>query len=140
MSKEWFITGASSGLGRHLTEVALSEGDAMTAAVRRPDALRDLAEAYGGRLTVEALDVTSSQDVSRVVARCLVRGRIDGGNDRCAGAAIDHAEPARPHPGHACLPQADARARRWANHPDLERRRTDSNPRQQSIPCRQVGT
>ena len=36
MSKEWFITGASSGLGRHLTEVALSEGDAVTAAVRRP--------------------------------------------------------------------------------------------------------
>ena len=28
MSKAWFITGASSGLGRHLTEVALSEGDA----------------------------------------------------------------------------------------------------------------
>jgi NAD(P)-dependent dehydrogenase (short-subunit alcohol dehydrogenase family) len=77
MSQDWFITGASSGLGRHLTELALSDGDAVTAAVRRPDALRDLTDAYGGRLTVEALDVTSSRDVSHVVARCLARGRID---------------------------------------------------------------
>ena len=42
MSKAWFITGASSGLGRHLTEVALSEGDAVTAAVQRPDGRVDI--------------------------------------------------------------------------------------------------
>ena len=33
MSKAWFITGASSGLGRKLTELALSEGDRVTATV-----------------------------------------------------------------------------------------------------------
>ena len=38
MSRAWFITGASSGLGHSLTELALSEGDAVTAAVRRPGA------------------------------------------------------------------------------------------------------
>ena len=92
MSQAWFITGASSGLGRHLTAVALSEGDAVTAAVRRPDALRDLAEAYGGRLTVEALDVTSSQDVSRVVARCLARGQIDVVVNNAGGGLIGATE------------------------------------------------
>jgi NAD(P)-dependent dehydrogenase (short-subunit alcohol dehydrogenase family) len=92
MSKAWFITGASSGLGRHLTEVVLSEGDAVTAAVRRPDALHDLAEAYGGRLTVEALDVTSSQDVSRVVARCLARGQIDVVVNNAGGGLIGATE------------------------------------------------
>ena len=92
MSKGWFITGASSGLGRHLTALALSEGDAVTAAVRRPDALRDLADTYSGRLTVEALDVTSSQDVSRVVARCLARGRIDVVVNNAGGGLIGATE------------------------------------------------
>ena len=79
-------------LGRHLTELALSEGDAVTTAVRRPDALRDLADAYGGRLTVEALDVTSSQDVSRVVARCLARGRIDVVVNNAGGGLVGATE------------------------------------------------
>ncbi len=92
MSKAWFITGASSGLGRHLTELALSEGDAVTAAVRRPDALRDLADACGGYLTVEELDVTSSQDVSRVVARCLARGRIDVVVNNAGGGLVGATE------------------------------------------------
>lgn len=39
MAMAWFITGASGGLGRELAEVALSEGDTVTAAVRRPDAV-----------------------------------------------------------------------------------------------------
>lgn len=92
MSMNWFITGASSGLGRNLTELALSEGDAVTATVRRPDALRDLSDAYGGRLTVEELDVTSSKDVSRVIARCLAYGRIDVVVNNAGGGLIGATE------------------------------------------------
>lgn len=92
MSKAWFITGASSGLGRSLTELALSEGDAVIAAVRRPDALRGLASAYPGRLAVEELDVTSSQDVGRVVTRCLARGRIDVVVNNAGGGLVGATE------------------------------------------------
>ena len=77
MPKAWFITGASGGLGRELAKLALSEGDTVTAAIRRPDALRDVLDAYGPRLILETLDVTSSPDIARVVAGCLARGRID---------------------------------------------------------------
>lgn len=34
--RHWFATGASGGLGRHLTEHALRNGDRVSAAVRRP--------------------------------------------------------------------------------------------------------
>jgi len=92
MSKAWFITGASSGLGRSLTELALSEGDAVTAAVRRPDALRDLSGVYPGRLAVEQLDVTASADVDGVVARCLARGRIDVVVNNAGGGLVGATE------------------------------------------------
>ena len=48
MAKAWFITGASGGLGRELAEVARSEGDTVTAAVRRPEALRNLEDNNAG--------------------------------------------------------------------------------------------
>lgn len=66
--RHWFVTGASGGLGRHLTEHALQRGDRVTATVRRPAALEDLCETYGDRLTVEILDVTRPADVDKVVA------------------------------------------------------------------------
>jgi len=92
MPTSWFITGASSGLGRSLTELVLSEGDAVTAAVRRPEGLRDLSGAHSGRLTVEELDVTSSQDVARVVARCLARGRVDVVVNNAGGGLVGATE------------------------------------------------
>jgi NAD(P)-dependent dehydrogenase (short-subunit alcohol dehydrogenase family) len=54
----WFITGASSGSGHALTEAALARGDQVVAAVRRPDALADLAA--DDRVEVVALDVTDA--------------------------------------------------------------------------------
>ncbi|WP_369228707.1 SDR family oxidoreductase (plasmid) [Streptomyces sp. R39] len=75
--RHWFVTGASDGLGRHLTELALRRGDRVTATVRRPAALEDLSETYGDRLTVEILDVTRPADVDKVVGRTLQSGPVD---------------------------------------------------------------
>ncbi|MFS2179743.1 oxidoreductase [Rhizobium pisi] len=63
----WFITGASSGLGRALAEAVLARGwrDAMTA--RRPETLADLTAEHGDRALTLALDVTDSRSVARAV-------------------------------------------------------------------------
>lgn len=75
--RRWFITGASGGLGRHLTEHALRCGDRVTATVRRPAALDDLRSAYGDQLTVQVLDLTRPADVDHVVAGALRAGPLD---------------------------------------------------------------
>jgi NAD(P)-dependent dehydrogenase (short-subunit alcohol dehydrogenase family) len=75
--RHWFVTGASGGLGRHLTEHALQHGDRVTATVRRPEALHDLRETYGDRLTVEILDVTRPAEVDEVIGRTLQFGPVD---------------------------------------------------------------
>ena len=49
MSKVWFITGSSRGLGRELVLAALHTGDAVAATARRPEQLADLATTYGER-------------------------------------------------------------------------------------------
>jgi NAD(P)-dependent dehydrogenase (short-subunit alcohol dehydrogenase family) len=41
MSKVWFITGSSRGLGRELVRAALDSGDAVAATARRPEQLAD---------------------------------------------------------------------------------------------------
>lgn len=75
--RHWFVTGASGGLGRHLTEHALQRGDRVTATVRRPETLQDLRETYGDRLTVEILDLARPADVDAVVGRTLRSGPVD---------------------------------------------------------------
>jgi NAD(P)-dependent dehydrogenase (short-subunit alcohol dehydrogenase family) len=75
---QWFITGASGGLGRELVRAALAAGDSVIAAARRPDALRDLTDAHPDRLVLEPLDVTDLADVTATVTRVLsTRDRID---------------------------------------------------------------
>jgi NAD(P)-dependent dehydrogenase (short-subunit alcohol dehydrogenase family) len=92
MPKHWFITGVSSGLGRSLTEEVLSKGDRVTATVRRFAALDDLLGAYGDCLTVEQLDVTAPEDVSRVIAKILARGRVDVVVNNAGGSLIGATE------------------------------------------------
>jgi NAD(P)-dependent dehydrogenase (short-subunit alcohol dehydrogenase family) len=58
MSKVWFITGSSRGLGRALTEAALEKGDRVIATARRPGSLDDLKSRHGERLRQVALDVS----------------------------------------------------------------------------------
>jgi NAD(P)-dependent dehydrogenase (short-subunit alcohol dehydrogenase family) len=74
----WFVTGASRGFGRELTEQLLARGDRVAATLRRPGQLDDLADHYGDRLWVRALDVTDTSEMRRVVREAFTElGRID---------------------------------------------------------------
>jgi NAD(P)-dependent dehydrogenase (short-subunit alcohol dehydrogenase family) len=78
MSTTWFITGASRGLGRELTEQALARGDHVAATLRTPSQLDDLAAVHGDRLWVRPLDVTDTVQMSRVVKEAFTdHERID---------------------------------------------------------------
>lgn len=77
-TKNWLITGTSSGIGRELTKTLLARGDSVTATVRQPDALRELQAQHGERLCVAVLDVTDTTAVRSVVdAAFAAMGRID---------------------------------------------------------------
>ena len=78
MSATWFITGASSGFGRLLTERVLARGDRVAATLRKTGALDDLKAEAGDRLLTLELDVTDTPAVRRVVDRAFADlGRID---------------------------------------------------------------
>ena len=78
MSKTWFITGTSSGLGRGLTEALLARGDRVAATLRHPAALDALKARHGERLWTATLDVSDAAAVRSVVDRAFgALGRID---------------------------------------------------------------
>jgi NAD(P)-dependent dehydrogenase (short-subunit alcohol dehydrogenase family) len=65
------VTGASSGIGRHLAELLAAAGAKVALAARRVDRLAEAAreiEAAGGRCLPIALDVTRSESVAPAVA------------------------------------------------------------------------
>ncbi|MET7991369.1 SDR family NAD(P)-dependent oxidoreductase [Amycolatopsis sp. NPDC005232] len=75
--RRWFVTGASRGLGRALTEVVLDRGDRVVAAVRRPESVADLEQKYGSQIEVEQLDVSDLPAIDEVLGRVLARGPLD---------------------------------------------------------------
>jgi NAD(P)-dependent dehydrogenase (short-subunit alcohol dehydrogenase family) len=78
MSKIWFVTGSSRGLGRTLVEAILAAGDKVVATARKPEELKDLSTTYGDSIHAVKLDVTSPTDVAKAVAAALKAfGRID---------------------------------------------------------------
>ena len=66
--KNWLITGASSGIGRKLTEQLLQSGEKVAALVRQPNKLDDLATQFPHSLFVTQLDLTDVNDIPNVVA------------------------------------------------------------------------
>jgi NAD(P)-dependent dehydrogenase (short-subunit alcohol dehydrogenase family) len=78
MARTWLITGASSGIGRKLSEALLEQGGRVAATLRRVGALDDLRARHGDRLWVASLDVTDPANVRAVVDRAFGElGRVD---------------------------------------------------------------
>ena len=78
MSKVWFITGSTRGLGRALTETVLEAGHQVVATARQPEQLADLVKKYGNQLRTVKLDVKSSADAEKAIAATLEAfSRID---------------------------------------------------------------
>ncbi|MCR8561495.1 SDR family NAD(P)-dependent oxidoreductase [Mucilaginibacter sp. BJC16-A38] len=78
MTKIWFITGSSRGLGRSLTEAVLASGDKVVATARDINTLIDLVERYPGQIHPIKLDVTNHDEVYDAVADAVAHfGKID---------------------------------------------------------------
>ncbi len=78
MSKVWFVTGASRGLGRVWVEAALRRGDKVAATARTADDLAALKATYGDAVLPLVLDVIDRQAVFACVAAAIAHfGRID---------------------------------------------------------------
>src|SRR5882757_1735637 len=78
MTAVWFITGASSGLGRTLAERVLAAGDRVVATARNVAALEDLTGPGPHDVIRLPLDVTDPEQVRATVAEAVERaGAID---------------------------------------------------------------
>ena len=97
------VTGASSGFGHILSEVALEKGDLVVATARRPSTLADLVAKYpADRLLTLKLDITKPEDVRAAFSAIEAKfGRIDVVVNNAAIAAFGEV---------AAVPEADARS------------------------------
>ncbi|HEX6351791.1 SDR family NAD(P)-dependent oxidoreductase [Actinophytocola sp.] len=78
MSKVWFVTGSSRGLGRCFIEAALSRGDRVAATARNIDGFDELVAAYGDAVLPLEMDVTDKAAVFESVKRAHGHfGRLD---------------------------------------------------------------
>jgi len=78
MSRVWFVTGSSRGLGRAVVRAACEAGDKVVATARRPEHLTDLVTEYGEQVLALALDVTDAAGVAASITAAREHfGRID---------------------------------------------------------------
>ncbi|MEJ2856857.1 MULTISPECIES: SDR family NAD(P)-dependent oxidoreductase [unclassified Saccharothrix] len=78
MSKVWFVTGSSRGLGRCFVEAALSRGDKVAATARSTAGFDDLVATYGDAVLPLEVDVTDKAAVFAGVQRAHEHfGRLD---------------------------------------------------------------
>lgn len=76
--RTWFITGVSSGFGRHLTEQLLERGDQVVGTVRDMGKIADLMARYPETFWAERLDVTDKPAIQDVIERAFAQfERID---------------------------------------------------------------
>jgi len=91
-ARRWFVTGASSGMGRALVEHALGDGDTVVATVRNPQALSDLHSRFPQSLEVATLDVRDREAINTTVEQVLRRGPVDIVVNNAGYGAIGAAE------------------------------------------------
>ncbi|NUW47074.1 SDR family NAD(P)-dependent oxidoreductase, partial [Nonomuraea rhodomycinica] len=78
MSKVWFVTGSSRGLGREFVQAALSRGDKVAATARTTTSFGELTATYGDALLPLPMDVTDKTAVLDSVKQTAEHfGRID---------------------------------------------------------------
>lgn len=78
MSKVWFVTGSSRGLGRNFVEAALSRGDKVAATARSTGSFDELVATYGDAVLPLELDVTDKAAAFEAVKRTKEKfGRLD---------------------------------------------------------------
>ncbi|MEU0501798.1 SDR family NAD(P)-dependent oxidoreductase [Nocardia sp. NPDC005998] len=78
MSKVWFVTGSSRGLGRNFVEAALAKGDKVAATARNSKSLAELVTTYGDAILPLDLDVTDRDGVFATVKHAKEHfGRLD---------------------------------------------------------------
>ncbi|MFZ6042173.1 SDR family oxidoreductase [Vibrio natriegens] len=79
MSRIWFVTGTSRGMGTDIVIAALEQGDKVVATGRSLNRLREVfADAPADRIQLLELDVTSESQAQQAVSEAVKRfGRID---------------------------------------------------------------
>jgi NAD(P)-dependent dehydrogenase (short-subunit alcohol dehydrogenase family) len=79
MSKVWFVTGASSGIGAGIVKAALEAGSRVVATARNVEKLRSaIGQPASDRLAFVPLDVTSEDQAQKAIAAAVEKfGRID---------------------------------------------------------------
>ncbi|MFM6924905.1 MAG: oxidoreductase [Ferruginibacter sp.] len=78
MSKVWFITGCSTGFGRHLAMEALQQGNQVAVTSRKTDDVKDIVAQFPERAVAIQLDVTNTSEVAAAVKLAQERfGHID---------------------------------------------------------------
>ncbi|NIJ51701.1 oxidoreductase [Dyadobacter arcticus] len=78
MTKVWFITGSSRGLGRSLTEAVLKNGDKVAATARNTQQLDELLQQFPDQILPIELDVTNKEQIYAAVAHAIQHfGKID---------------------------------------------------------------
>lgn len=79
MSRIWFVTGTSRGMGTDIVKAALEQGDKVVATGRSLKRLREVfADAPADRIQLLELDVTSESQAQQAVSEAVKRfGRID---------------------------------------------------------------
>jgi NAD(P)-dependent dehydrogenase (short-subunit alcohol dehydrogenase family) len=78
IDRVWFITGASSGLGRELAERALEGGDRIVATAREIESVREFEQRNPERALAAKLDVTDAGEARTAVEAALNRfDRLD---------------------------------------------------------------
>lgn len=78
MSKVWFITGASRGIGAEIAKAALTSGDRVVATGRDPARIEKFLSGEADRVLAVALDVTQADQIAAAIEAALAKfGRID---------------------------------------------------------------
>ncbi len=83
-SKRFVVTGATSGIGKKITEDLIKSGAVVLALGRRKEKLNFLKEQFGEKISTEALDVNNFDSLKSAVEKFAEDGKIDG-SIHCAG-------------------------------------------------------